>query len=572
MSSASASNAPIQTSSVTAKTPFEQTALQKAIIEGNEEGIKILLENGTTIGDNDYYLSLETWGKSHPITSRIATAWKKQFKLAFLCDKLGYDQHKGECWIDTVQEIFFFTDGLKEITQPLFYTMTDEMIERYVDAAIARNIIQGGSYTVKPQILAESLPLLEGYEHRLLKLMLKFNTSDKVVRAIGNAHIGTFELIHIFDNTIFEYYNIYLTPEQINEFKLIRDHIRSIYSSFTINRRSEYIRGIRSMRNRFITHYDFLMYNKEILTCEHPNDTKRMYIAMTHKAAMLKRTQSAQLSPNLAKALSANYRRQSQTSETDYNSGDSGARIFPILLKMFYIPFRCNLNPSRHTGIAYGVDLGHIDGDRGMWNTPTIIIKKVNSRDNIWSSSGHAVGILKCNNIWYYYDDNFGVSYVEESLISAIFISQPKNIFKALYYNFDIQKLFLYLFEDSVPKKLEDNSWEQTIRMTSVWRDTQFVDIKGEDITQFYKYDDGVLNKQFLKGFLYFILPRRNYSIEPTLISCEPSISSLSSLIPVSTLANITIGGRRRHRRSGHNRSTRRRRSTHRRRSTRRRR
>lgn len=40
-----------------------------------------------------------------------------------ICDSKGFSQHKGECWNDTLQEIFLFTDGLKEITQPLIYNL-----------------------------------------------------------------------------------------------------------------------------------------------------------------------------------------------------------------------------------------------------------------------------------------------------------------------------------------------------------------------------------------------------------------------------------------------------------------
>jgi hypothetical protein len=47
---------------------------------------------------------------------------KHNFKGA-ICDDEGFSQHKGECWNDTLQEIFFFSDGLKDITQPLFYNL-----------------------------------------------------------------------------------------------------------------------------------------------------------------------------------------------------------------------------------------------------------------------------------------------------------------------------------------------------------------------------------------------------------------------------------------------------------------
>lgn len=40
-----------------------------------------------------------------------------------ICDDEGYSQHKGECWNDTLQEIFFFSDGIKDHTQQLFYDL-----------------------------------------------------------------------------------------------------------------------------------------------------------------------------------------------------------------------------------------------------------------------------------------------------------------------------------------------------------------------------------------------------------------------------------------------------------------
>ena len=40
-----------------------------------------------------------------------------------ICDFIGFSQHKGECWNDTIQETFLFADGLKEVTQPLIYNL-----------------------------------------------------------------------------------------------------------------------------------------------------------------------------------------------------------------------------------------------------------------------------------------------------------------------------------------------------------------------------------------------------------------------------------------------------------------
>jgi len=509
------------------------TALNYAVEHGYTD-----IVNALNTYNKSYYSALNTYGRFDPITKQIAETWKQKFKIAYPCDKLGYKQHKGECWIDTVQEIFFFTDGLKEITQSLFYTMTDEDIEKYVDEAIATKIIQGDSYTVTPNIPDEPHAIQGIFEPRIILLFGILKTSDKVKDFLNKKNIHNYNAVfNLTDRTINEWWMLQKTEKE--EIIKLRSNIIDKYPPFIIDRRAEYIRGIRSMRDRFITHYDFIVYNKEILTCENPVTTKRMYKAMQHTRATLKRTQSAQLSPNLAKALQRNDRRQSQTSETDYKAGDWGERIFPILLQMFHIPFTCNLNPSRHTGIAYGMRLIYIDKDRGIWNTPNITIKKINSNDEIWASAAHAFGFLKCNNIWYYYNDNSGVSYLEESLISAIFIPQPKNVFKALYYNVDIQKLFLYLFENRVPKKLEDNSWEQTIRMKSVWRGTQFIDIEESDMEQFYEYNND-LNGLFLRYDLQFI--DSIYSIEP---------------LPVSSASSKN---RKRHPRSTRRRSTRRRR------------
>lgn len=38
-----------------------------------------------------------------------------------LCDSLGFFQHYGECWNDAIQMAVLYTDGIKELTQPLLY-------------------------------------------------------------------------------------------------------------------------------------------------------------------------------------------------------------------------------------------------------------------------------------------------------------------------------------------------------------------------------------------------------------------------------------------------------------------
>ncbi len=44
-----------------------------------------------------------------------------------LCDPIGFSQHIGECWSDSILEAFLFADGFKDVVQPLLYnTFTND--------------------------------------------------------------------------------------------------------------------------------------------------------------------------------------------------------------------------------------------------------------------------------------------------------------------------------------------------------------------------------------------------------------------------------------------------------------
>ena len=51
-----------------------------------------------------------------------------------ICDTVGFRQHGGECWSDTLQQVLFFADGLKEHTQEYFYKTPFGTIATAIDA------------------------------------------------------------------------------------------------------------------------------------------------------------------------------------------------------------------------------------------------------------------------------------------------------------------------------------------------------------------------------------------------------------------------------------------------------
>jgi hypothetical protein len=70
-----------------------------------------------------------------------STPANESYPFEIICDPLGYRQHTGECWVDTFQELFFFSDGLKEITQLLFYNISDTDIDTHLTTAHTRGLL-----------------------------------------------------------------------------------------------------------------------------------------------------------------------------------------------------------------------------------------------------------------------------------------------------------------------------------------------------------------------------------------------------------------------------------------------
>lgn len=69
--------------------------------------------------------------------STLVQAYKRPITEKFggiICDSIGFQQHGGECWSDSLQQVLFFADGFKEHTQEYFYKTPYENIVQAIDA------------------------------------------------------------------------------------------------------------------------------------------------------------------------------------------------------------------------------------------------------------------------------------------------------------------------------------------------------------------------------------------------------------------------------------------------------
>jgi hypothetical protein len=259
-----------------------------------------------------------------------------------ICDKLGFSQHIGECWVDSIQELFFFTDGLKEITQLLFYTLKDNEIAQLIDAGIGKNIIR------------------------------------------------------------------------------LDDRVR-------------YINGFKSMRNRFIQHYNFIRFNEAIRACDDPRCARATHMKAIDEITsprhqLMKRTNSAAYSKAVALATQSNEHRTEQLSRSiEYIDGetlDHEIQVFRNILGICNVPFRIETQTTRPV-LAIGIVMKFITGT--IQNNGSMRNSSIYRRSG-GGIVGHATGFLRCDNRWYYYDNNYGLFQVTDAFITELLRCLRENI------------------------------------------------------------------------------------------------------------------------------------------------
>jgi ankyrin repeat protein len=108
----------------------------------DKNGITALGHSIKTIHDGPAYKEVYSILRSLLPAEANTTIPVKEAAFKVLCDPIGYDQHSGECWVDTIQQLFFFSDAVRNYTQPLFYNLTNPQLDEYLQTAVRTGILE----------------------------------------------------------------------------------------------------------------------------------------------------------------------------------------------------------------------------------------------------------------------------------------------------------------------------------------------------------------------------------------------------------------------------------------------
>lgn len=258
------------------------------------ELIQLIDTRATDTSRNDIYLPI----RNILLKDTKLMVYNDSTFKGIICDTVGFRQHMGECWLDTITQLFFFADDLNKFTQSFFYTNTPVMLQEYIEK------------NFKP---SETIP-----------------TED-------------------------------------------------------------FIEAMKTMQRRFINHYNFItdQGNSSCSTSAPPRPT-------------LKRIASARNAVLAAELLRTSEKKAAE----NFSSGGTiewQKNIWNHLLDTFQLPYRIDRPFHVSYTIAIQIQYSYI----------------INTTPLKFSSQSHVVGFYRCNDRWYYYDDNKELLSVSNDIISA---------------------------------------------------------------------------------------------------------------------------------------------------------
>jgi hypothetical protein len=287
------------------------------------------------------------------------------FQVQPICDRIGYKQHDGECWADTLQQILFFADGFRETTQKLFYFITDAEIETLVD-----------TYLDDVKALFTDPDLYDSDAHT------KHRNETAREDMITILHLYKVRFKSHYDMLVCDHPNeheVCIPPELLRRKYESLAHIVETRLYGPTKKPAEVHAGILVPAQGMVRQENLPIYRRQ-LSGRTSTASSKLFLGKEKPGAPLDFTVSA----------------------------------FMVLLKFCKIPSQIFSHyqkiPNdlvlqaiivRHQTVYYNV---YLDGKADY-------VKK----------EGHITGFLKCNKNWYYYDDNHGIFPVEASLITYLF-------------------------------------------------------------------------------------------------------------------------------------------------------
>lgn len=276
-----------------------------------------------------------------------------------VCDALGYSQHADDCAMNTIQELFFFADNIKEWTQPLFLSLTEQQVAFYVDKYIAENPDAGGEL---------------------------------------------------------------------------------VTASFTIRRRTSLLRGLLAIRQRFISHYEYIVAQREAHAAAQKNlrhtefnytKVRALYKENSSDMALSKRRGSEDRGQLVKREFESNRQKRKRTCAdvSTMHGTKNSISTFTLLCKIFGIPFA----PIRTAKSAF---TSAFDPVAICFKTYFLEKKEIpETGDRVYTvsdSSSHAVALMRCNGDWYYYDGIYGMIPIHPDMktawVTAVLNDEPLTV------------------------------------------------------------------------------------------------------------------------------------------------
>lgn len=298
-----------------------------------------------------------------------------------ICDPIGFSQHTGECWHDTILQMLFFADRSKEIMQPLFYNLTDEEIQN--------------------------------------KIMSSFKTEE-----INNKYSEKIHFIDPLKKIIIQYF-IMVRNRFINHYNYINGHSDKETCILKIGRR-DYNTMIEGIDAHVLKHATLKRNASRKLGIK----TAQTAINMYKFASNLKDNRTInekQIKKILENASSNNIILNGKEPGGDVNTI---FLIFNMFIEQFNLPLTydsdlskiestdfeligINLTAILLTPEASKINKSTLNYTSKAFSMPFYLLKPLSPRRHILytnpeTSGSHACCFYKCNNYWMFYDDNAG--------------------------------------------------------------------------------------------------------------------------------------------------------------------